>query len=418
MLATPEAITLTKDQQDALASFHRFLFDPLETVFVIAGYSGCGKSTLVKTILESIPAIDQTSKLIDPDHKPYQVALTATTNKAAENLGLITGEPASTIHSFLGLRVETDWKTGVTKLIPLNKPPLEGYVIFVDEASFIDKQLLTMIFTRIKNCKVIFIGDPAQLTPVKSTDAPVFAANFSGVNLTQVVRQAEGNPIVDLSTKFRETVNTGKFFSFKPDGHHIQYMDRDAFCAEIANEFTRPDWRYSHSKILAWTNKCVIGYNNYVRNLVGGHVEFQKGEYAICNSYMAFGKSNIKTDQLVQITDIGPDKEVYGVLGNDFEIDRRFVVFMPKSFEDRQEALKLAKAENDIFKANDIENDWIDLRAAYACTINKAQGSTFDKVFIDLDDIRKCNSGDQIARMLYVAVSRAKNHVYLTGDLA
>lgn len=60
---------------------------------------------------------------------------------------------------------------------------------------------------------------------------------------------------------------------------------------------------------------------------------------------------------------------------------------------------------------------WIDLRAAYACTINKAQGSTYDKVFIDLDDIKKCNSGNQIARMLYVGVSRARLIVYLCGDL-
>jgi ATP-dependent exoDNAse (exonuclease V) alpha subunit len=63
-----------------------------------------------------------------------------------------------------------------------------------------------------------------------------------------------------------------------------------------------------------------------------------------------------------------------------------------------------------------VEN-WIDLRAAYAQTVNKSQGSTYDRVFIDLDDIRRCNSGDQIARMLYVAVSRAREQVFLTGDL-
>ena len=65
-----------------------------------------------------------------------------------------------------------------------------------------------------------------------------------------------------------------------------------------------------------------------------------------------------------------------------------------------------------------IETQWIDLRNAFACTINKSQGSTFDAVFIDLDDVRRCNSGEQMARMLYVAVSRARNHVYLTGDIS
>ena len=92
-------------------------------------------------------------------------------------------------------------------------------------------------------------------------------------------------------------------------------------------------------------------------------------------------------------------------------------VFVPKSFHATQDRIKLARNIKDYDLANMMETTWMDLRAVYACTINKAQGSTYDEVFIDLDDICKCNSGDQIARMLYVAVSRARHHVYLTGDL-
>jgi energy-coupling factor transporter ATP-binding protein EcfA2 len=409
MLATPDAITLTKDQEIGLAAFHRFLADPLETVFVIAGYSGCGKSTLVRTILDSLPAYEQISKLINPDYKGYDVVLSATTNKAAENLSHITGRAATTIHSFLGLRVLNG------KLIPVKRPPITNSLIFIDEASFADQQLLQMIFTRTHQCKIVFIGDPAQLTPVKSTSAPVFSANFKGVNLTEVVRQAKDNPIVDLSTKFRETVNSGKFFAFKPDGHHIKHMDRDAFNLAIEQEFTRSNWRYSDSKILAWTNKAVIEYNNFVRARVDGHVDFQVGEYAICNSYMPAGKHSIKTDQLVQITYISKTVFLHGIHGKYYVIDGYKQFFMPENFEDKKRALK--EALNAVI-ANDIETDWIDLRAVYSCTINKAQGSTFDAVYIDLDDVSKCTNGDQIARMLYVAVSRARNHVYLTGDLA
>ena len=90
---------------------------------------------------------------------------------------------------------------------------------------------------------------------------------------------------------------------------------------------------------------------------------------------------------------------------------------MPNHLADKNKRLKEAKANNEISVIAQIETEWIDLRAAYACTINKAQGSTFDRVFIDLDDIRRCNSGDQIARMLYVGVSRARHQVFLTGDL-
>lgn len=413
---TTQEITLTEDQQNALESFHNFLMDPIETVFVLRGYSGCGKSTLVRTLIDRLPGFNKTSRLINPDHKEYEVALTATTNKAAENLGNITGQGAVTIHSFLGLRVQTDYRTNTTTLIPRNSDQKAGYLLFIDEASYVDKQLLSLIFKMTHNCKIVFIGDPAQLTPVKATSTPVFDANFTGAALTTVVRQAEGNPIVDLSTKFRNTVNTGEFFSFTPDGHHVQYLQRDAFNEAIKTEFTRPDWRYQDSKILAWTNKCVIGYNNFVRNHVKGNPEFQVDDYAICNSFVTVGRSSIKTDQLVHINGIEADSERYGVSGNMVCVDGIWV-FHPKNLQEWNAGIKQMRAKDMFGAVSEMESQWIDLRAAYACTINKAQGSTFDRVFVDLDDIRRCNSGDQIARMLYVGVSRARTQVFLTGDL-
>lgn len=410
-------LTLTQDQQSALEAFHSFLLDPIEQVFVLSGYSGCGKSTLVRTIIDRIPDFMRTAKLINPSQKEYAIELTATTNKAAENLGQITGMSAATIHSFLGLRVQTDFRTNTTTLIPSAKDPKEGYLLFIDEASYVDKQLLGFIFKMTRNCKVVFIGDPAQLTPVKSQGTPVFEANFTGAALTTVVRQAEGNPIVDLSTKFRHTVNTGEFFSFTPDGEHVKYMKREEFNAAIEAEFTRPNWRYKDSKILAWTNKCVIGYNHYVRNLAKGDPHFAVGDYAVCNSFISVNRTSVKTDQLVQITGISEDEMEYDVLGNRFTLDSGLRAFMPKTLESKNARLKLARAQDDFHIGSQIESTWIDLRAAYACTINKSQGSTFDRVFVDLDDIRRCNSGDQIARMLYVGISRARHQVFLTGDL-
>ena len=399
-------------------AFQQFLLDPTETVFVLSGYSGCGKSTLVRTLLDRLPAFMKTVKLINPSQKDYEVALTATTNKAAENLARITGSSATTIHSFLSLRVSADYKTGVTTLSPRNWTPVESYLLFIDEASYIDSKLLELIFKLTNKCKIVFVGDPAQLTSVKSSATPVFGANFNGAALTQVVRQAEGNPIVNLSTKFRHTVNTGEFFSFKPDGHHIQHLNEMDFHQAIINEFARPDWSYADSKILAWTNKKVIAYNQFVRNQVKGSPDFHVGDYAVCNSYIQIGKTSIKTDELVEITGIAGWTEMYGVKGRFFELNRSTNVFFPRSLEEANARVKKAKAEGDFSLVARIESGWIDLRAAYACTINKSQGSTFDKVFIDLSDVSRCNSGDQIARMLYVAVSRARSQVFLTGDLA
>jgi len=417
-MTTTAEITLTSDQEDALKAFHRFLLDPTETVFVLSGYSGCGKSTLVRTMIDKIPGYVKSASLVNPEQCEYEVELTATTNKAAENLSQITGQDAGTIHSFLGLRVETDYKTNTARLIPSSSAIKTGFILFIDEASYIDSQLLGFIFQLTKHCKIIFVGDPAQLTPVKSTGTPVFNPMFSGAALTSVVRQAAGNPIVDLSTRFRNTVNSGEFFKFKPDGHHVKYLERDAFNQAIAAEFSRSDWRYSDSKILGWTNKCVIAFNQFVSTHVKGDPHFQVGDYAVCNSFFNQGRKSLKTEQLVQITGISADLECLGVEGNNFSINSEFAAFMPKTLQAKNARIKLARSQNELHLVGEIEERWIDLRAVYACTINKAQGSTFDQVFIDLDDISRCNSGDQIARMLYVAVSRARNHVTLTGDLA
>lgn len=411
------AITLTTGQQAAMDSFTEFLANPNEPVFVLKGYSGTGKSTLVRHLLDHLPSLLKTVKLLCPSLPEYEVALTATTNKAAETLSQITGSSVSTIHSFLGLRVQTDYTTGQTNLIPKDSDQIEQHIIFIDEASYVDKSLLTIISRKTKNCKIVFMGDPAQLTPVKSSTTPVFDANFIGAELTQVVRQAEGNPIIELSTKFRETVTSGEFFSFTPDGHSIVHLDRDSFYKEIEKEFTRANWSYQDSKILGWTNKCVVGYNHYVRDLVQGDPDLKPGDYAVCNKFITVNRNTVKTDQLVLVTSIAPAQQ-YGVQGKMVGIDGKFAVFMPNSLSEKKARLAQAKTEKNYDIVEKIESGWVDLRAAYACTINKAQGSTFDRVYIDLDDISKCNMGDQIARMLYVAVSRARHQVFLVGDIA
>lgn len=417
VLAAPAVFTLTDDQQHALDSFNQFLIDPIETVFVLSGHSGTGKTTLVKTMIERMPNFLRLAKLVDPTTRDLDVQLTATTNKAAENFKNITGLPVATIHSYLGLRVSTDYATGVSNLIPRSHIPKENVLLLIDEASYIDKQLLGMVFKLTDKCKIVFIGDPAQLTQVKAVGTPVFDAHFSGAHLSQVVRQAEDNPIVDLSTRFRDTVNSGEFFSFVPDGEAVKYLDRAAFNAAIEQEFTRPDWKYADSKILAWTNKCVIEYNHAISVKLKGDPSFQVGDYAVVNKFVTARRTTFKTDQLVQITGISPDLEEHGVVGNRFDLDNCATFFGPKSLASKNLRIKQAKAEDNLWLVETLSTTWVDLRSAFAATVNKSQGSTFERVFIDLDDVRRCNSGNQIARMLYVAVSRARTQVILTGDL-
>lgn len=411
-------LVLSEDQQKALTAFNEFILDPVDTVFVLRGFAGCGKSTLVRVILDQLPRVLKAARLIQLPVADYNVELTATTNKAAEALAGITGSTVATVHSKLNIRVSTDYRTGEAELkIARNAGKLMHTILVVDEASFIDRALLQMIFQQVENCKIIFIGDPAQLSPVKSNSTPVFDAPFRGAELREVMRQAAGNPIIDLATKFRQTVETGEFFSFSPDGYHIQHLPRAKFEELVLAEFTRPDWRYHDSKVLAWTNKTVVGYNHAIAARAKGNPELQVGDYAVCNSYVRNQQGSIKTDALVFISQLFKKETRHGVYGRYVELNYGLTFFCPDNFADRAAAHKLAISEERFSNAQEISESWIDLRAAYACTINKSQGSTYDKVFIDLDDIRKCNSGEQIARMLYVAVSRARFHVYFTGDL-
>ena len=411
------AFNLTKDQQAAYEAFVGFLMDPAESVFVLAGYAGTGKSTLVNRLLTDLPATLQTAKLLTNDDVDWTVALTATTNKAADALRQITGQEVKTIQSLLNLRVKTNYKTKETSLIQNRSTPIRNYIIFIDEASYIDIELLQYIESSTQDCKIIFIGDPAQLAPIKSSATPVFSSGYTQASLTEIVRQAEGNPIIDLATAFRNTVNGQPWEQCFPDGQHIVHLPRQEFNQEILGEFTRPKWKHDDSKVLAWTNKTVIEFNKAINESVQGVPELQVGDTAVCNSFLKFKTGSVKTDETVTITRkskaIEHDTEGWMVVLNTY-----YTVFLPVSLEAKKARLKQARKDEKWQIVADISDNWADLRAAYACTINKSQGSTYDKVFIDLDDLKKCNSANNLARLMYVAVSRARNQIFLTGDLA
>lgn len=416
MNQTMNPITLTQDQQNALTAFTAFLADEAAPVFVLKGYSGTGKSTMIKELIAQLPTIYKTIRLISPKFPSYELKFTATTNKAVENFSQLIGQEVSTIHSFLGLTVQTDYKTNKSKLVLRKFIEQQGFLLFIDESSYIGPELMKYVFQLCKHCKIVFIGDPAQLVEVGSSYAPVFEAGFPEACLTQVVRQAAGNPIIDLATKFRETVKSGEFFSFTPDDNHIKYLPRDEFNAAVLNEFQQANWNPQVSKVLAWTNATVIQYNKGIRDHAKGSPDLSVGDYVVCNQYFQKGKMSLKADQSVMITHVSDPVVELGVRGK-FYIVNGIQAFCPDHLGEKQERLKQAKQEDDLNTSRIISEEWIDLRAEYACTINKSQGSTYDRVFIDLDDIKKCNNGNLVARMLYVGVSRARKQVIFTGDL-
>lgn len=406
---------LSPDQQAAFDKMVAFVLDPSKTFFVLEGFAGSGKSTLMDYFMDYLPKLEAAFRATNSGFQVPGVDLSATTHKAAENLSVITGHDVRTIHSVLGLRLATNYKTNKSYLEPRpNFPIPRNMLIIVDEASYIDLNLLHFIKTRTQNCKVIFMGDPYQLVPVGYNTAPVFQQGFETVKLTGNHRNQ--SVIQEFSAKLRNTIDTGDWFQFKPDGHHIVHMDRTAFNDAVIAEFTRPDWKHNDSRVLSYTNDRSIEYNNYVQSHVKGNHEFQAGDYARSNKYTQASGSNgyIRNDETVFIV-AAEDTSVCGVAGKNFLIKHNWY-FAPNSLKDVKALEKESVYAQDSVVLR-IMSSWLDLRAHFSETVNKSQGSTYGKVFIDLDDVASASNGTLIARLLYVAASRAKHQVILTGDL-
>ena len=407
---------LTNEQQAAFDGFSEFISDTSAEVLVIEGYAGTGKSTLVRHILNQLPKLIEAWRTIDPNYPNYEISLTSTTHKAVENLMQISGREANTIHSFLGLRLNTDYKTGVSELIPVpNFTFPNQHILVVDEAGYMNSALLGYCFSRTKNCKIIFIGDPAQLIDFKSEYAPVFKAGFKTHALTEVVRNQ--GQILELATACREWVETGTPIEFNPNGQDVVHLSHDDFNAEIVKEFSRPDWKPDDSCFLAYQNARIIDYNKFIRGVAKGDPDFQVGDVATVNEFFIDRRTNksFKTDQSVVITAI-EDAEDMGLQGKMISFGG-VKAFKPDSLKEWRKAMTEARAQEKYKEANHMQHNWVDLRAIYARTVHKSQGSTFKKVFVDLGDLGKCRQVKQLARLLYVAFSRASVQLILTGDI-
>ena len=207
-----EPSTLSHSQHAAANAFAAFLLDSTKHSMVIAGFAGSGKSYLVRYLKQLANQMNQVQKIFSNGELPFVLYYTATTNKAIQVLRDLVNEPTCTIHSLLGLKVKNNFNTGKTNLTPTHKThQIRNAVIFVDEASMVDQELLSFIRTYTRDSKVVFIGDSYQLPPVFEKESPVFK-NKNVVYLKEIQRQVEGNPIIKASMLFRGILDQGPPF--------------------------------------------------------------------------------------------------------------------------------------------------------------------------------------------------------------
>ena len=420
----------------------------------LLGYAGTGKSFSVVRLLQAYA-------------RQRPVLLTAPTNKAAAVLRAMAVEvggkvEANTIHRVLGLRPQLDEDRGHYVLKRVRQPAIEdGSLIVVDEASMIDSQLMRFIQQGAQAAKsqILFVGDPGQLPPIFEAESPAFSGPGVAARLTQIVRQKADHPILGMTQLIRDAMKGGPVPRFETkhssDGSLI-HLDAPAFEAAMLSAMHSTSYQVDpdHCRVLTWTNGRCAHYNRLIRrSLLGQQAEQQAllpGETVVaCNPILELGASIGDSVTVINaVTDIHHSipclkARIANSKGKRLDV---WVVRPDGREAYKLELSRLAKVANALqSEFNDHRNSntlkqyrqlsdkrrkaaWVqffefkdeafaDLRPIHASTVHRSQGSTYEKVFVDLTDIGRSTRRDVLLRLLYVALTRSRGDVYVTGEL-
>ena len=264
--------TPNEQQADALNAMVRFAKSE-DTSMTLSGYAGTGKTSLMEIL----------AKKAQRDFEMPTMYFCATTNKAAAVLQSKVqkmGYKASTSYSLLHIRMEVDKEQEHYDVSQLRRSIeenqiLPGSVIVIDEASMVNEEHYSDIQTvaKEKGLKIIYVGDKAQLPPVKESKvSKVFRdSKTTVIELTKVERTGD-NAILKEATDLRNGKELSEVSSFNKEGKGVAYMHsrNGEEIRKIINRFTpglksNPDF----FRILTYTNASVQRYNMAVRNALG-----------------------------------------------------------------------------------------------------------------------------------------------------
>jgi hypothetical protein len=416
---------LNKGQQKAFMKVIDFINDPNQKYMDISGGAGVGKTYFISQVADGI------LNHKDKNCPLHTVAITATTNKAAAVIADAMPHRAGeigTVYTFMNLRVKENFSTGEVGITTTPKWIVHsGTLLIVDEDSMINKDLFSYIQRGMdSSCKVLFVGDRNQLAPVKETLSPIFEQGYETAFLTEPVRNAEQPALMALCEQMKQTVLTGVFTKIVEVPGVIDFVDGPQLKGILEREYLQED---PTKRLLSYTNKKVVGYNEYIREVRGYTQPFEVGEILSNNqSAELVGKERLYTDQVVEVVRIISDQMNPNIVrGHDIRtitLEVKCVMsaalYTVTSFafpSDRSDVMKYYSGRRQWDKYFKYRNTMPDLRSVSASTTHKAQGSTYNSVIVDLADIGICTNRDQTARMQYVALSRPKHRLYIKGEL-
>lgn len=411
-------MNLTFDQQEGLDKLLEFNQEYYNNIFILSGSAGTGKSTLMRYYLQ------------ESDKK---IKLTSTTNKASKVLKEVTGLDACTIHSFLGLKPKKVKGEFILKQDSKRyKDNIEGIdTVVVDESSMLNSEVLSFVIKDIESYgrSYVMVGDFCQLPPVNEEFSPVseLAKDGEGHQLTEIIRQKEGNPIIEFATVLRNMLIDNKKYPliFGSNDHGgIVNLHRKEFDKKIKEQnWADPDT----NKILSWTNRNCHYYNRVVNHHLGIDVTlpFDVESNVIFNSAYIQGDEVIRNtghEGIVESVELKLDNasgiEYYDVsLVDDINLYKVIKLSSIGKYRFYSEELK-QDALSTLGKGTwpdyySFVERWCDIRPNFAMTVHSAQGSGYDNVFIDYYNMKKNSNKKELTQMLYTAVTRAYNNVYM-----
>lgn len=425
------------------------------SLFLIKGFAGTGKTSLISTMVHHLEPVGMKAVLMAP------------TGRAAKVMGNYAHKQALTIHKKIYFP-KNDPQAGMTFVLQQNKHT--NTIFIVDEASMIpddsgDTQffnkrsllydLMRYVYTG-KNCKLILVGDTAQLPPVNLSLSPALDQQYLEVNfhmkvisieLDEVMRQHELSGILYNATALRKLLARNILNQFKFD---LNYKDIDRLSDgyEIQDAiFNAYNEGLDKTVFIVRSNKRANLYNQQIRNnVLGFENEITSGDLimVVKNNYFWLKDSPkvgfIANGDICEVLEIFSFKDLYGFrfaevklrlvdyedqlpfetvllldtlhtesssLTNEEQNKLYRAVAEDYSEERSKHKRQLAIKNNPFFNA-------LQIKFSYALTCHKTQGGQWENVFVEQPYLPE---GEDISylRWLYTAITRAQNKLFLIG---
>ncbi len=447
----------TTEQENAIDVFSLFMTDRHEhAVMVMRGSAGTGKTTLAAAIVKAMVSLKQKMVLLAP------------TGRAAKVFSLYAGHPAYTIHRRIYRQKSLEGA------FDLNYNNQQDTLYIIDEASmianastygdtpFAQGQLLDDLIQFVyngRNCRMLLIGDRAQLPPVGEEESPAllsdvlrgYGLHVHECDLNEVLRQSQESGILFNATRIREgglVLPQIHFVGFED----IRVVPGDELIESLASSYSKVG--LDEAMVITRSNKRANIYNQGIRNMVlGKEDELTNGDQlmVVKNNYYwatANGQQSAINSQLSFIANgdravvrrVRHVHELYGFRFaevtmsfpdyDDYELTALVILDTltseaPALTHEQQEQLYQAVMEDyadiplkqDRLKKlkEDKHYNALQVKFAYAATCHKAQGGQWAHVYIDQGYMTDDMLTTDYIHWLYTAFTRATEQLYLVN---